>query len=291
MRILPLNNITFKSSTNVRQASAEENKHTGLSNSAKLAAGIGLSAASAAALYFIFRKPPVKASIDYEKSFNLVNDTLSKLQSDVENKNSKLVAKLNNGWLKVQYSDSANATSDLRRDILIFDKLGDLRKRIVSTYDAETNKITHYSYQGRTNEIIRKPSDIPSDCLVKKVEIENFTEFNAYVPHGKQKSIYVWTDKNRRKAYMIYYNHNLKAHELNIYDENVTDDILFNHTKYDFAYNNDGTFAGYAKQSIINDRLDEEYNFNVYMKDGKKCESSYIDNLYDEDPRFNPKNF
>ena len=106
MRILPLNNISFKSN-NVQAKESEkslEEKSKGLSNSAKLGIGLLGSAALGVATYYIFKgknlSGTTKSNINAEQ---VINNTLSSLKSDIEDLSSKYVKKLPNGGYKVKY--------------------------------------------------------------------------------------------------------------------------------------------------------------------------------------------
>lgn len=292
MRILPVNQISFKNNKNIKKQKPDnDKKSTGLSNTAKLSLGIGTSIAASAALYFVFRKTPSKTDIEYNNSIKLVNDTVAKLQSEIEDKSQKLVVKLRNGGLKIQYSTPVKEGSDFERDMLIFDKSGMLKKRIISKYNAEANTTTHWTYEGNTSDVIKHQSKISSNCLVKKVEIGAYEDFNAYVPNGKQKLISVFYDEQNVKTHMNFYNNNMKLHQMNVYEENPKLDELINRTEYNFAYDSDGKFAGYTKQNHVNNFIETVDDLHIYMKDGKEYKSEYIDNLYVVEPRFEPKNF
>lgn len=289
MRLSRVNHLSYQIKQPVSFASLQiketkDNKNLGLGISSSVALGL--------ATYFMFRTKPIKKNILIkQKALNSMNDTLSKVQTDIKDLNSKLLFKLANGGVKVQYSTPVANNCNYKRDIFIFDKFGILNKRIISEFDANSKTTTHHTYKGKSSQIIGKPSEIPEEFLVKKVTIGPYDNFSAYMPGGKQRFISVALQGNNEKTYMSFYTSGMKLHQLNIYEEHVLTDNLINHVQYDYAYDKDGKLAGYAKQHIVADGKDCTGNLQIKMQDGKKIKSDFIDDLYKEEPRFNPKNF
>lgn len=176
MRILPLNNLSFRSNNVQTKDSVKqpEKNSKGMSNSTKLGIGLLGSAALGVATYYIFKgkkiSEPIKSNDNIEIS---VNNVLANLKSDIEDLSSKHLKKLANGGYKVQYSTPAIDNKSSLQDVLLFDRDGKLQKRIVSKFDSKTNTTTYQLFMGETDSILKKPIDIDSKCLIKEVCLED----------------------------------------------------------------------------------------------------------------------
>lgn len=301
MRILPLNNISFKSN-NVQAKESEkspEEKSKGLSNSAKLGIGLLGSAALGVATYYIFKgknlSGTTKSNINVEQ---VINNTLSGLKSDIEDLSSKYVQKLKNGGYKVQFSTPVEENKDVLQDVLLFDNAGNLQKRIISKFDATEKSITHKLYKGTPEQIIEKPNDIDPDCLVKEVMVENFEPF---IKDSITRNVIIKKNDNTQIQYQEYYRKS-KLYERSVYNEVIGNDSAIEVTRYNYAYEN-GKYAGEAKQSIYKDGnqhgvyKDGMFNpFPVLVK--KRGEKDFsvagdactVEALYKFDSRFDPNN-
>ena len=188
MRILPLNNISFKSN-NIQAKESEkspEKKSRGLSNSAKLGIGLLGSAALGVATYYVLKgKKLADLKMRIEKS---INDTLAGLKSDIEDLGSKSVKKLANDGYKVQYSNPAVENKSSLQDVLLFDSNGKLQKRIVSKFDSKSNSTTYQLFVGDPDLIIKKPAEIDSECLVKEVVIKKSAQPSRNITINRNKS-------------------------------------------------------------------------------------------------------
>ena len=301
MRISPLRNISFKNNNDVKQTEPSDNKK-GLSNSAKLALGIGGGMALGAATYFIFRgKPQVKPEIakPIDKIPEQINQTLSKFKSDIENLSSKTVVKLKNGGTKVQYSTPLKEDADTLRDILIFDKSGNLEKRIVSKFDAETKETVHRIFKGDASQIIDKPDEIDREFLVKEITIGNFKPFladrlerNTVIKHADN-TVTQYQDFYRKSKLYERYVYNNYDGELRDTDKVV---------RYNFAYDN-GNLTSVARQDISKDGhqhgvySDKGFDpFPIYIKKNGEKDFQVLKDIYTFEPlcrfdsKFNPDN-
>lgn len=301
MRISPLRNISFKNNNDVKPTEPSDNKK-GLSNSAKLALGIGGGMALGAATYFIFRgKPQVKPEIakPIDKIPEQINQTLSKFKSDIENLSSKTVVKLKNGGTKVQYSTPLKEDADTLRDILIFDKSGNLEKRIVSKFDAETKETVHRIFKGDASQIIDKPDEIDREFLVKEITIGNFKPFladrlerNTVIKHADN-TVTQYQDFYRKSKLYERYVYNNYDGELRDTDKVV---------RYNFAYDN-GNLTSVARQDISKDGHQHGVYSNngfdpfpIYIKKNGEKDFQVLKDIYTFEPlcqfdsKFNPDN-
>lgn len=301
MRISPLRNISFKNNNDVKPTEPSDNKK-GLSNSAKLALGIGGGMALGAATYFIFRgKPQVKPEIakPIDKIPEQINQTLSKFKSDIENLSSKTVVKLKNGGTKVQYSTPLKENADTLRDILIFDKSGNLEKRIVSKFDAETKETVHRIFKGDASQIIDKPDEIDREFLVKEITIGNFKPFladrlerNTVIKHADN-TVTQYQDFYRKSKLYERYVYNNYDGELRDTDKVV---------RYNFAYDN-GNLTSVARQDISKDGHQHGVYSNngfdpfpIYIKKNGEKDFQVLKDIYTFEPlcrfdsKFNPDN-
>lgn len=301
MRILPLNNISFKSN-NVQAKESEkspEEKSKALSNSAKLGIGLLGSAALGVATYYIFKgknlSGTTKSNINVEQ---VINNTLSGLKSDIEDLSSKYVQKLKNGGYKVQFSTPVEENKDVLQDVLLFDNAGNLQKRIISKFDAKEKSITHKLYKGTPEQIIEKPNDIDPDYLIKEVTVENFKPF---IHDTLERNIIVNRNDNSQVQYQDYFR-NAKLYERFVYNEKLNNQSAAEVTRYNYAYEN-GNYIATAKQSVYKDG----HQHGVY-KDGKfevfpmyirkkgdqkfsELKDAYsADSLHDFDSTFDPYN-
>lgn len=302
MRILPLNNISFKNNnTQVKEnQKSSEDKSKGLSNSSKLGIGLLGSAALGFATYYIFKGKKISGSAKSNNNIieQSINSTLAGLKSDIEDLSSKYVKKLTNGGYKVQYSTPVVENKDVLQDVLLFDNAGKLQKRIVSKFDAKTNSINHKLYKGEAEQILEKPNEIDPDCLIKEVNVENFKPF---INDTLERNIIVHKNDNTQVQYQDYFRKS-KLYERSVYNEIVGNDDAIEVTRYNYAYEN-GKYVGVAKQTILKDGnshgvyKDKVFDpFPVLVK--KMGEKDYsiannaysVESLYELDSRFNPDN-
>lgn len=300
MRISPLRNISFKSNNNNVNKNNSSKEHKGVSNTTKLALGVGGSVLLGFATYFVLRGKTVEA---VSKSAQQIDDgitkTLSGLKSDVEDLSSKFVLKLKNGGTKVQFSTPVKDDADTLRDILIFDKSGNLEKRIVSRFDVATKETVHRVFKGDASQIIDKPDEIDKAFLVKEVTIENFKPFlkdslerNTTIKHADN-TVTQYQDFYRKgKLYERYVYNNYEG------ELRDTDKVV----RYNFAYENDKV-AAVARQDIFKDGhqhgiySDGGFNpFPILIKKTGEKEFSKLDDIYSFEPlcefdsRFDPEN-
>lgn len=301
MRIFPLNNISFKSNTvhvkDNQKSSERESK--GLSNPSKLGIGLLGSAALGFATYYIFKGKNLSGVKKQSNSIeNSINNTLAGLKSDIEDLSSKYVQKLKNGGYKVQYSTPVLENKDVLQDVLFFDKAGKLHKRVVSKFDAKTNSINHKLYKGEVEQILEKPNEIDTDCLIKEVSVENFKPF---INDTLERNIIVHKNDNTQVQYQDYFRKS-KLYERSVYNEIVGNDDAIEVTRYNYAYEN-GKYAAFAKQSIYKDGnqhgVYKDGMFNPFpvlvKKQGEKDFSvagdvCTVEALYKFDSRFDPNN-
>lgn len=301
MRILPLNNISFKNN-NVQAKESKKSpaeKSNSLSNSTKLGIGLLGSVALGFATYYVFRGKNIsesaKSNINIEQK---INNTLSDLKSDIQDLSSKYVKKLTNGGYKVQYSTPVAENKDVLQDVLLFDNAGKLQKRIVSKFDAKTNSINHKLYKGDVEQILERPNEIDPNYLIKEVNVENFKPF---INDTLERNIIVHKNDNTQIQYQDYFRKS-KLYERTVYNEIFGNDSATEITRYNYAYEN-GKYSGVAKQTIS-----KEGNHHGVYKDGgfepfplmvkKVGEKDFsqakdtftVESLYKFDNSFNPDN-
>lgn len=300
MRISPLNNLSFKNNNVQTKDSIKqpEKNSKGMSNSAKLGFGLLGSTALGFATYYIFKGKNLSGVKKQSNSIeNSINNTLAGLKSDIEDLSSKYVQKLKNGGYKVQFSTPVEENKDVLQDVLLFDNAGKLQKRVVSKFDSKTNSTTHKLYKGEVEQIIEKPNDIDSDCLIKEVTVENFEPF---IKDSVSRNVIVKRG-NLSTQYQDYFR-NGKLYERSVYDEKLNNPDAIEVTRYNYAYEN-GKYAGVAKQSLYKDGHQHGVYSNgkfepfpisikkVEDKDFSVNNQAYsIESLYELDQRFNPSN-
>lgn len=293
MRVYNIQNISFKSGVNKNNTNHNMPTQDKQKNIVRLGVGVTSSVLLGTAAYFVFRKSPSDSVKTLENDIlQLVEPSISNLKTEVKDLSSKFVQKLHNGDLKVQYSSPVQENENFIRDIFIFDKDGKLYKRLVTRFDAKSQVKTHDFYKGDASSLLSYPSDIPSEYLVKKVKISPFENIDDYVENGQFKQIIVSEyNSGKKKVLAAYYTPNLKIHELNIFEKNMNTSKTENYSQYNFAFNDDGKYAGYSKRVVISGGNKNDSHLIIKMLDGKNKNSDTIEKLYDEDPRFNPKNF
>ena len=293
MRVYNIQNISFKSGVNKNNTKPNMPTQDKQKNIVRLGVGVTSSVLLGTAAYFVFRKSPSDSVKTLENDIlQLVEPSISNLKTEVKDLSSKFVQKLHNGDLKVQYSSPVQENENFIRDIFIFDKDGKLYKRLVTKFNAKSQVKTHDFYKGAASSLLSYPSDIPSECLVKKVKISPFENIDDYVENGQFKQIIVSEyNSGKKKVLAAYYTPNLKIHELNIFEKNMNTSKTENYSQYNFAFNDDGKYAGYSKRVVISGGNKNDSHLIIKMLDGKNNNSDTIEKLYDEDPRFNPKNF
>lgn len=300
MRISPIHNITFKSNNEVKQSKPSDNEK-GLNNSTKLALGVSGGAALGFAAYFLFKGKSVEKnnSQAVKQAEDAITQTLSKVKSDIEDLSSKFVLKLKNGGTKVQFSTPVKDDADVLRDILIFDKFGNLEKRVVSKFDAASKETIHSIFKGDACQIIDKPDELDRAFLVKEIKIENFKPFmddrlerNTIIKHADN-TVTQYQDFYRKgKLYERYVYNN--------YDGELrdTDKVV----RYNFAYDN-GNLASVARQDIYKDGhqhgiySDKDFDpFPIFIKKNGEKDFQELKDIYtfeplcEHDKRFNPDN-
>ena len=303
MRISPLNSITFSNNQGVIQSVQEgASDKKKMDNSYKLAIGISSSAAIGLASYFIFRRKPQAAvenkPVVINEADNLINKTLSKLKSDVEDLSSKFVIKLKNGGTKVQYSTPVNDDVDTIRDILIFDKDGNLNRRVVSKFDAKSKTTVHRVFKGDAEHLSEKPDEINRHFLTKEITIENYKPFMRDII---ERNFFVRTSDNNQIHYQDFYRKG-KLFERTIYKDKLgsnqdTESVV----RYNFAYDK-GELSAVAKQDLFKDGhqhgIYQNGGFDPFPilvknkgeKDFKDIKIYTFEPLCEHDARFNPDN-
>lgn len=309
MRILPLNNISFRnnnisgSNSQLKTSNVKEEEHK-IGNLSKLAIGLSGSAALGVATYYMFRGKPSVVSkntetINNSKVEELILATLSKVKSNVEDLTSKTVLKLKNGGYSVKYSSPVKEDTDALRDIFIFDKSGNLERRVISKFDAKTKEVTHFIYKGDEAQITGLQEDIDKAFLVKEVKIEDFKPF---IKERLEQNIYITNKDNTLTQYQDFYR-NGKLYERYVYNNHVgelrdTDKVL----RYNFAYDN-GNFASVAKQDVLKDGHQHGIYknasfepFPIWVKNNGDKEFKELKDVYtfeslcEFDSKFNPDN-
>lgn len=300
MRISPIHNITFKSNNEIKQSKPSDNEK-GLNNSAKLALGVSGGAALGVAAYFLFRGKPVEKnnSQAVKQAEDAITQTLSKVKSDIEDLSSKLVIKLKNGGTKVQFSTPVKEDADALRDILIFDKFGNLEQRVVSKFDAASKETIHSIFKGDACQIIDKPDELDRAFLVKEIKIENFKPFmddrlerNTIIKHADN-TVTQYQDFYRKSKLYERYVYNNYDGELRDTDKVV---------RYNFAYDN-GNLTSVARQDIYKDGhqhgvySDKGFDpFPIYIKKNGEKDFQVLKDIYTFEPlcrfdsKFNPDN-
>lgn len=300
MRILPLNNLSFRSNNLQTKDSIKqpEKNSKGISNSAKLGIGLLGSAALGFATYYIFKGKNSSGALKSSNTIeNSINNTLASLKSDIEDLSSKYVQKLKNGGYKVQFSTPVAENKDVLQDVLLFDNTGKLQKRVVSKFDSQTNSTTHRLYKGHAEQIIEKPHDIDSSYLIKEVTVENFEPF---IKDSVSRNVIVRRG-NLSTQYQDYFRKG-KLYERSVYNEKLDTPDAIEVTRYNYAYEN-GKYAGIAKQSLYKDGHQhgvysngkfEPFPIsikNLEDKDFSVNNQVYsVESLYEYDKRFNPDN-
>ena len=304
MRVSNIYNISFTNSTKPnQQKQIQSQEKKGLNNSAKLALGVGGSIALGAATYFIFRKKPDVALCNPASSKPRLNKniaaTLANLKSEIEDLSNRVVTKLKSGKTKVEFIEATGECPIAIRDILLFDKAGNLETRVVSKFDTKTQNAVHYIYKGDASQITEMPEYIDNSFFVKKIEVENFTPI---MNDSLMQNITITHADNTQTQYQDFYR-KAKIYERCIYNNELgkmsdSDRVI----RYNFAYNN-GEVVAIAKHDVYRDGQrhgmysDNGFEpFPIYVrkideKEYKALKDIYtFDALCNHDKCFNPKN-
>lgn len=334
MKISALNSIGFKHNPDINnkvQKNNSSNYKTHLTNTQQLAIGLSGAVALGFATYFIFRGK-IKPKKISEKVLNVSNSTnkypsvppekkreisqeeqkliyenpkiielLNNFRTYIDDKGSRIVSKLKNSTLKVEYSHSSKGKPDYMRDILIFDNDGKLKLRYFSKYDKEAEAVIHRTYRGSEEEIF---AVLPDQIDAKNLTTEVFAGISKpfVYEEGTERTIRIISQDHSPKTIQNFYR-NGKLYESYVYvDKQTEKEVNSMIVRYNYAYEN-GKVIAVAKQDLLKDGHQHGIFVNglfepfpifiryISDKEYKQIENIFtFERLCERDSRFDPLN-